>query len=253
MADYSEITLKDVVVTESLNNLLREEFGCYIVDNGLDQGLADGLGVDFGSIDCLRNGRRLDRSIDPGTGLSFIETFRASPINLAQDFYKGVDLRAIYRTQTKWGNFALSADYTHVLERTSKADEDSDEFNIRDSLGFSGFGARSVLGTSLTYSKDDFSTTLSMNRRGSTPKFRLTQDLIDRGQARLGPWIRWNWTAQYAFSDNFGARLRVSNLFDSRPPTDDTFLFFDAPWYNNFAYGGAGIGREAAIELNYTF
>ncbi|RMH44252.1 MAG: hypothetical protein D6694_06025, partial [Gammaproteobacteria bacterium] len=63
----------------------------------------------------------------------------------------------------------------------------------------------------------------------------------------------YNLTAQYNVSDSFQVGLRVTNLFNKFPPEDDSFLFYEYPWYNYFMYGGAGIGREAAVEFEYSF
>jgi outer membrane receptor protein involved in Fe transport len=47
--------------------------------------------------------------------------------------------------------------------------------------------------------------------------------------------------------------VRLVNVFDEKPPKDETMDFFDQPWYNIYVYPGAGIGRYAALELEYTF
>jgi len=60
-------------------------------------------------------------------------------------------------------------------------------------------------------------------------------------------------TAGYEFTDKIDARLRVQNLFDQEPPKDDSFAFYEYPWYNIYAYPGAGIGREMSAELNIRF
>jgi hypothetical protein len=48
-------------------------------------------------------------------------------------------------------------------------------------------------------------------------------------------------------------RIRFVNVFDNSPPKDDTALFFEAPWYNIFAYPGTGLGREVYLEGQWTF
>jgi outer membrane receptor protein involved in Fe transport len=66
-------------------------------------------------------------------------------------------------------------------------------------------------------------------------------------------YITWNWTASYNWSDDLLTRLRVVNVFDEKPPYDDTFEYYNVPWYNIYVYPGAGIGRYAAFEFEYTF
>jgi hypothetical protein len=42
-------------------------------------------------------------------------------------------------------------------------------------------------------------------------------------------------------------------LTDEPPPADDTHESNNQPWYDIFVYPGAGFGRYAALELQYTF
>ena len=79
------------------------------------------------------------------------------------------------------------------------------------------------------------------------------EDYQETGNYRIDEYVTWNWTAAYNFTDEFLTRLRVVNLFDEKPPWDDTHLQFYPPWYNTFTYPGAGIGRYAALEMEFTW
>ena len=111
----------------------------------------------------------------------------------------------------------------------------------------------------------DFSTTLTAIYRGSTPRFNCTsfrngcvgnvsgEDYYATENWWVDSMTTWNLTAAYNWTDDFLTRVRIVNLTDEQPPEDDTMEFFDQPWYNIYLYPGAGIGRYAALELEYTF
>ena len=69
----------------------------------------------------------------------------------------------------------------------------------------------------------------------------------------VDPFVSFNWTAQYDWNNGLVGRIRFVNVFDESPPYDDTFLFYEAPWYNLFAYPGTGLGREVYLEGQWSF
>ncbi len=235
-ATVSETTLKDIARTESVQQLLDDEFDCFLGNLSGDR--------------CTYVSNRINRQIDPNTNLSFIDTFNASPINTAEERVKVVDMTGTYAWETELGDFALRLDWSHTLEHTIKDSPGDQERDLRDDV-FVAYDFRSRLTGSLSYRRGDFQATLTGIRNGSSPLWR--PDGNDTSSQRLGPFITYNFTTQYNVSEDFQVGLRVTNLFNKFPPKDPTFLFYEYPWYNYFMYGGAGIGREAAIELEYSF
>ena len=137
--------------------------------------------------------------------------------------------------------------------------------NLRDDPVNGGWEFRASFVGSLGWSYRDFGTVLTGVYRGGTSRFNCTsanggcvgnetgEDYLETGNYRIGSYTVYNWTGTYNWTDQFLTRLRVQNLLDEKPPRDDTHEFFDQPWYNIYVYPGAGIGRYAALELEYSF
>ncbi len=240
--DLSQIRLKNRVELESLQELLDDEWACLP-----EVGFITGDRCDYVA-------RRIDRQ--PSAFGSFIDNFNASPINTAVEEITSLDVVMNYRRDTSIGDFGFRGEYTHTLDHTKKDDPDSSEIDLRDDPILGGWDFRSIVGGTMSYQRNKFSTALSFVRRGSTTIFWAnavgTQRYLD-GDTRIGPYITWNLTAGYEFTDNIDARIRVQNLFDADPPSDPSVSALYFPWYNYFVYPGAGIGRRAAVELNFRF
>ena len=237
---YNYLELEDLVVTESIQGLLDDEYRCYIGDSSVPQSRCDYIS------------RRIERGVDGTTGLPFIREFNATPINAAMQSTKSIDADVAYGWDTDFGSFQFGLQYTHILENKYRCATCTEDFDVRDDLGFSGYNFRSIVSGQLTYSYGDFSTTLSGVRRGSTPKYN--QENVGEGEStRLGPYITYNLTGVYSFTEDMYTRVMVSNLFDTAPPKDDTMYFYDYPWYNVYIYGGGGLGREISLEVGYNF
>jgi outer membrane receptor protein involved in Fe transport len=243
--DLSRIRLEDRVQLESLQDLFDDEYACLI-------------GEITDAQRCAYVANRIERDIDPSTGVSFVTEFNASPVNASLDEVTSLDVTLNYRWDTKIGDFALRGEYTHTLDHTFQNNPGEDELDLRDDPINGGWDFRSIITGTLAWQKQDFSTALTMIRRGSTTLWRPLSSsagferLLD-GNTRAGPYLTWNLTGSYNFTDKFSGRIRVQNLFDQSPPKDDSFLFYDYPWYNIYVYPGAGIGRELSAELNYRF
>jgi outer membrane receptor protein involved in Fe transport len=118
---------------------------------------------------------------------------------------------------------------------------------------------------SVTWSYEAWSSTVTGIFRGETTVFNCTsgtngcvgnvsgENYYETENWWVGSYLTFNWTASYNWTDQWLARVRLVNVFDEAPPKDDTMQFFDNPWYNPYSYPGAGIGRYAALELEYTF
>jgi outer membrane receptor protein involved in Fe transport len=163
-----------------------------------------------------------------------------------------------YRWDNSLGDFALRGEYTHTLDHKYQGNPGEDLIDLRDDAVQGGWDFRSIITSTLSWTRSDFSTALTMIRRGSTTMWRPLSGpdgtaRLDEGDTRSGPFMTWNLTAGYEFTDKITARLRAQNLFDQSPPKDDSFIFYDYPWYNVYVYPGAGIGRQLSAELNIRF
>ena len=244
--DLSKLRLEDRVELESLQDLLDDEYFCLV-------------GELTNETRCEYVANRISREIDPSTGFSFITEFDASPVNASLEEVTSLDVTLTYRKDTNFGDFGIRSEYTHTLDHTYQQNPGDEEFDVRDDPFWPAFDFRSIWTGTLAYDYKDFSTALTWIRRGSTTiwpygNFNRFLERVDNGDDRVAPYITYNLTAGYAFTDNFDARIRVQNLFDEGPPKDDAFSANnDYPWYNYFVYPGAGIGRQASLELNLRF
>jgi outer membrane receptor protein involved in Fe transport len=252
--DYTDITLEQRVISQSTQGLLNDEWACF---NG-DQPQ---------TVSCDQVSTQIVRGVDPLTGLSFIDEFFITSVNQFKDRGKYIDVKVLYNLNTEAGLFRFDLLYTNMIYRKTWFDEeDTEPFDLRNDPRNNGNGSfRSSFVGTFTWAYSDFSTTLTAIYRGSSTVLNCTsatngctgnltgEDYLETGNYRVDPYTTWNWTGQYNWTDQFLTRLRVVNVFDEKPPWDDTMNFFEQPWYNTFMYAGAGVGRYAAIELEYTF
>ena len=135
---------------------------------------------------------------------------------------------------------------------------ESDVIDIRDNLISGGWNFRSVSSLQLSYQKDDFATTITGIRRGPTARggARFNSSTLAgvyEGDGRVDEYITYNWTASYNVNENLTLAARVINVTNERAPEDDSYRFFQWPWYNTFVYPGSAIGRQYYLEATYQF
>ena len=236
--DYSELFLEDRVETESTSGLLRDEFACY-------QGTLTGDRCEYVA-------NRIQRMVDETTGISYISEFNVTPINQSEERIKSLDATVRYTHDTDFGDFVFSAQYSHMLSQEIKQNAGDEAVDIRDDEFLGGWNPRSVLTGTLGYNYDRFYAALTGYRIGSTTKWN--PNLRQRDEYyRVAPYINWNLTAGYEVTSNLDVTLTVNNLFNQGAPKDNTFQFYDDPWYNIYIYSGAAIGREVFMNATYTF
>ena len=238
MATLNRLRLEDRVLTESASGLLREEWNCITGDVPAEQ--------------CADNNARIDREVDPNTGISYISRLNVTPFNAAVTEIDSLDASLRWGHNYDAGRLDFNIDYSHMLSNKYQSSEDSPEVDLRDDEFLGGWDPRSRVTATMAWSSDDYRVALTAFRRGGVTAWRPSQRDPDRDY-RMRPYITYNFTANYNWSDDFSTGLRVRNLFNAKPPKDETFQFFDYPWYNHFVYAGAGIGRELYLEATYTF
>jgi outer membrane receptor protein involved in Fe transport len=247
--DYTKLRLENRVLQQSTQGLLDDEYACF-------------TGQSPQNTPCDLVEQQIRRKVDPTTGISFIDEFFVTSINQFEEEGEYLDVRLIYNLNTKYGGFRFQGDYNNVLSHTQRLTSDSEESNLKSDPFVGGWDFRSSFIGSVTWSYRDFTTTVTGVYRGATTIWRPVsnpvgsitgENYIETENWWIDPYITWNWTASYNFTDDLLARVRVVNVFDEEPPFDDTFLAFDNPWYNIYVYPGAAIGRFAALEMEFTF
>lgn len=250
IVDWSRVELEDRIVTESARLILEEEFECY--RNQINQGNNFDPDASVGRYTCSEIDARVDRGFDNNTGISYLTRLNRTPYNSAKEILTSIDARLLNTWQTEVGTFNFDVVYSNMNKHFYKSTETSNYLDLRNDIYNGGWDFRSSVTATFGYRNDDFSTALTMFRRGSTGVWRPSQ--LEEGQyGRVGPYMTYNFTMGYQWNNDFNTRLRIRNVFDQKPPSDDTFLFYDHPWYNPYVYSGAGVGREIFVEANYTF
>ncbi|AUD78708.1 hypothetical protein CW740_05370 [Kangiella profundi] len=240
MATLNRVNLEDRVQTESASQLLRQEYECYTNSGEVSQSRCDYIDA------------RIDRETDPNTGISYVSRFNVSPLNVSEQEIDSLDANLRWGHPFDAGYLAFDVDYSHMLSNKYRASDTSEEIDLRDDEISGGWDPRSRVTTTLSWSGDDYRLALTAFRRGGVTAWRPSQRDPD-SDYRMRPYITYNFTANYNWTEDFSTGLRVRNLFNAKPPKDETFLFYDYPWYNHFVYAGAGIGRELYLEATYTF
>jgi len=250
--DYTNMTLDQRVNQQSIQGLLNDDYSCYI-------------GEAPTNTPCDVVDKQVIRGLDPLSGVSFIENFYFTSINQFEDKGEYIDVGLTYNLVTEFGIFNFQGDYNNVLSHTRKLTPESATQNLKSDPITGGWDPRSSFAGTISWSYRDFSAALTGIYRGSTTVFNCTtanggcvgnvtgENYYETENWWVDSYTTFNLTATYNWTDQFLSRLRIVNLFDESPPWDDTMQFFDEPWYNIFVYPGSGIGRYAALELEYTF
>jgi outer membrane receptor protein involved in Fe transport len=251
-ADYTHMKLEQRVAQPDAQALLDDEWACFSGDAPATT-----------PCDMVEN--QIVRGTDPTTGLSFIEQFYQTAINQFEEEGSYVDVRVTYDLNTNYGAWRFQGDYNNVLDHTLKLTPESEAYNLKSDPIVGGWDFRSSFVGSLTWTYQNFSSTLTGIYRGATTVLNCTtaingcvsnvsgEDYLATENWWVDSYLTLNLTASYFWTDDILTRIRVINLTDEPPPVDDTHENFNSPWYNIFVYPGAGIGRYAALELEYVF
>lgn len=236
-ADYIEIDVTDKVATRTYGNILGIEADCRL---GATIG---GTPVDSNSQRCQEIYSLITRYpstdlISPN-GLQQINTY---PINVANEKVANVNVGATYRLEAgRFGDFVFNGTYFRMLDHTSQNFPEDDEI---DWLTYKDYGVefKNIANASVSWNKDDFTATLFAVRYGRTYKYNPDEGTV-------GPWTLFNASVSYDFGDDATVSLISNNVFNRRPPIDETFVAY--PYYDQFSYNA--FGRSVFLEFAYKF
>lgn len=152
------------------------------------------------------------------------------------------------------GTFTLEGSYSDLLKHTFVRFAGDPQINLLDSPFYStDFKTKENL--SATWGKGKFGTTVYVERYGRTPNYAaaLTVDGYagSGGTGRLGTWTIANWSAKYDLLPGLVLSANVINVFDTRPPTDNSYRGTSNQPYNVLNYND--YGRSFFVEANYKF
>lgn len=219
--DYFKIDMKGQVEDLLVSNLTRTEGECR---GGLQ---------DIDTPTCQDAIARVTRDSDGDITQVFV-----SPINVSVESTSGVDLSAHARFDTPAGRLTLTGSYTHVIDHDyvryvgdpsiDKLANDSSYYIPRDKASGS---ANLVTGP--------WSINVSGNYLSRLPNYDEN--------AWVDAYTTFNGSVQYKVNDKVRVSLAITNLFDTRPPVDDTWVSY--PYYNTSWYDG--LGRSGFLQVTY--
>lgn len=229
--DYYDIQLEGKVSFLDSSYLLRTEADCRLGQTEA------GATVDSNSKQCQDFINFVERS-ENGEGR--INTFWTYPYNQALSETAGVDTSWNYRFGTRFGDFRLAAGHTIVTKLLDQQYEGGTVLNRRYHRQY--FDFRSRANWSMSWSKNSWNAYLGGYRLGSLPNWAEDD--------RIGPFIVWNSSVSKTITENLRIGLQVSNLFNARPPRDDTYDSYPYFWRS---YQVGAIGRQFGVDLNFKF
>ncbi len=235
-ADYYRIKLNNEVEYQDSDTILREEADCRL---GMD---INGNPVDGSSSFCQQIESQVVRNpATAGYNPEGITSVLVLPINAAIDQTSGVDVNAHYRLDARRaGTFDFNFGATYVIKHTTQLSVDSPVDNEMTDIYYYLI-PRTKANASVTWNYHDFTATLYGSRLGGIPNYD--------GTRRLAPTFLYNATFGYRVAPNVNVSLIVDNVFDARPPRDDTWTSY--PYYYTKWFDA--IGRAYFLEMNVKF
>ena len=235
-ADYYRIKLNNEVEYQDSDTILREEADCRL---GMD---VNGNPVNGSSSFCQQIESQVVRNpATAGYNPEGITSVLVLPINAAIDQTSGVDVNAHYRLDARRaGTFDFNFGATYVIKHTTQLSADSPVDNEMTDIYYYLI-PRTKANASVTWNYHDFTATLYGSRLGGIPNYD--------GTRRLAPTFLYNATFGYRVAPNVNVSLIVDNVFDARPPRDDTWTSY--PYYYTKWFDA--VGRAYFLEMNVKF
>jgi len=225
--DYYKVRLENKITDASLDELLRLEANCRT-------GQADPT-----SAGCMNAYDRITRIPDDGSEFANeLLQMSTDPINSELAESDGIDARITYSMDTKAGYLTYDLAWSHVLGAYD-SESPRDPAKWRDDPW--NFNARSKVRFTMNLATDDWNFTLLANRVGSLPNWGETD--------RIKPTVMFNGYAGYSIDEHSTVSLSIQNLFNTRPPIDETFTSWPYFWRGQYS----AIGREVFLTYSYTF
>ncbi|MCW0455368.1 TonB-dependent receptor plug domain-containing protein [Xanthomonas sacchari] len=239
-ADYYHIKIDKKVSDLSIDNLLQTEAACRLGS------------LDINSPTCVDALSRITRTSATAPVPNRLDSVRINPINISKEEIAGVLANARYRWATEsFGLFNFDLQYNLTLKHNNQQfPEDPVIDYLRNPFYSSEF--HSILNGSVSWQKGAWTTTVFGERYGRTPNYAAQQTAAGyaaAGAGKVGAWVVFNATVDYAVSDDVSLTFTVNNLANKFAPRDSTYTAY--PYYNIFNYNG--YGREYMMELNWRF
>ena len=224
-ADYYMISLKNELVYQSSDLILRWEAQCRTGQLDINSGL------------CKAAVSQVSRD-----GNGNITSVLVLPINAATHRTSGVDFKVHYLWQTdRLGSFDFNLGGSYVV--TNRIQNYPGDPFVNELTDYYDYVIpRSKANYSVTWTYSDFTTTLYGARLGGLPNYDGTQ--------RMGPTMLYNASFGYRWNKNVNIGVTIDNLFDSQPRRSDStwtsYPYYPTRWFN-------ALGRTLYVDLNVKF
>jgi len=234
--DYYHVKIDNEVSSYSLQTILEKEADCRL---GHTRG---GTPVDGSSAGCQQIISEVGRNpLNAPIGAGLLNTVSTVPINISNETVSGITANLQYRLEAgRFGDFTFGADYNTTLKHEyQQFPTDPITDLLRSTSYYNQF--KNIGAGSIRWDIGPWSTTVRGTRFGKTWSYD--------GSYTVAPWMIYNASVQYNFSDDAAITLIGNNIFNSRPPYDRTFSAY--PYYNLFNYNS--YGRLLMMEFNMHF
>ena len=250
--DYWSIKLEDAATQLSSDYLLETEAACRL--GGYEE---PGRPAPSQAV-CDNVLGLVTRQVAPGTTLDGrIDRINTAYINAALQEITGIDANFRYRLDTdRLGTFRFETNYSLTMSNKYKELPEDDLIDYRDLPPTYFYPERSRARASLSWERNDWSSTLYASRFGSAWGAQAREGCFTGANAnvcygrRLAPLITWNAQVGKKFGENVLAQFTVVNLFDKQfrhDPGQSGYPYFN-PWV-----GADPLGRRFYVSLSYKF
>jgi len=190
-------------------------------------------------------------------GFENLDCIKKAPFNSAMEKSEGVDVEFIYRFDSQYGDFKakIAASYLKLKEVQDKVSLPIE--NYVDTYYYPTWKSNA----SLTWSKGDFTSTLSYYYTGTATGEDLFEyedtdgnEIEEYRTDKLAAYGRLNWSASIKFDDMGRLKLGIKNITDEMPPLYDIRNkdSLSDPWYRT-SRGYSTVGRTFYVGYDYTF
>jgi outer membrane receptor protein involved in Fe transport len=239
--DYLHIAIQDEVMSQDPNLLMEQDAQCLLGQLPSGSPLCEAITNPInGQVQRAGNG------LGPITGIT---TYYA---NLANETIGSITASGKYHLTLPYvGTLGVQLDYNDMLKDDYQSARGQPPINqLTTPLNGSEF--KSIVSGALSWSSLDgrWGSTLYGHRDGSSLNYLTIQDGVAHPEdARVHPWITFNWSMTYTPAANLDLSLLVNNIGNKMPPADPTFTSY--PYFNYDSYNV--YGREIMLQANLKF
>lgn len=237
-ADYHHWDIRDEIDRQDSDGLLLTEYNCRTGQPGYD----------INSPLCVDALSKIER--DSTGQITYMYTPK---VNEARRVVDAVTASVNWSFDAgSFGEFLLRGSYTNNIKHEFQSFEGDDVIDMLRSPDWSS-DPKSKGNASLTWYRDNWSTTLYANYIGHTPNYRarVTGDYSDPLAGKLDPFVTYNLSVTTQPLERLSLSFMFNNLLNEMPEEDRSYPGTSGSPYNSSQYDV--YGRAIYVEARYTF